>query len=178
MKTLLLLRHGKSSRAVSGQKDFNRPLEDRGDEGATLIGMHLQAVGLVPDAIISSPALRASQTADCIVEATAGAGAPSPGLNFDKRLYEAPTEAILQVARSAGNEPEVLMLVGHNPSMQMAALKFWGTGEIALHDDLLRSFPTAALASFTFDVAHWRDISWAGARPLGLTSPKALRGCS
>ncbi len=191
MKTLLLLRHAKSSWSEPGSKDFDRPLKGKGFEDAALIGGHLLASGCVPDVIISSPALRARQTAEAVANsvansvanavanAVAGANTRVPGdapkLSFDKSLYEAPTEAILQVARSAGEDPDVLMLVGHNPSMQLAALKFCGEGAPALLAEMLRGFPTTGLARFTFRAAGWRDISWFGATLLDFISAKALR---
>lgn len=179
MKTLLLLRHAKSSWSEPGSKDFNRPLKGKGREAATLIGTHLVASGCVPDAIISSPALRARQTAEGVASAVTGAGAGArdnaPMLSFDRSLYEAPTEAILRVARSAGEDRDVLMLVGHNPSMQLAALKFCGEGAQGLLAEMLRGYPTAGLARFTFREASWRDISWFGATPLDFISAKALR---
>ena len=160
-------------------KDFDRPLKGKGREAATLIGTHLLASGCVPDAIISSPALRARQTAEAVANAVSRAvsGAPdnAPTLSFDQSLYEAPTEAILRVARSTGEDLEVLMLVGHNPSMQLAAVKFCGAGAPGLLADMLRGYPTAGLARFTFREASWRDISWSGATPLDFISAKALR---
>lgn len=183
MKTLLLLRHAKSGWSEAGTKDFDRPLKGKGREAATLIGTHLVASGCVPGAIISSPALRARQTAEGVANAVGGAvsgavgGAPgdAPMLSFDKSLYEAPTEAILRVARSAGEDLDVLMLVGHNPSMQLAAVKFCGGGAATLLADMLRGYPTAGLARFTFREASWRDISWSGATPMDFISAKALR---
>lgn len=176
MKTLLLLRHAKSSWGVTGQKDFDRPLKEKGREGAALIGAHLHAIGSLPDVIISSPALRARQTTECVVGAIdgagSGAGAPPPVVSFEARLYEAPVETLLQVARSVGDDSAVVMLVGHNPSMHMAALQF----SRASDSGLLSDFPTTGLARFTFDEARWRDISWSGATLAGFVFPKMLRG--
>ena len=173
MKTLLLLRHAKSSWSQPGSKDFDRPLKGKGREAATVIGRHLVASGCVPDAIISSPALRARQTAEGVASAVTGARDNAPMLSFDRSLYEAPTEAILRVARSAGEDRDVLMLVGHNPSMQLAALKFCGEGAPTLLAEMLRGYPTAGLARFTFREASWRDISWSGATPLDFISAEA-----
>ena len=174
MKTLLLLRHAKSSWGDSDLRDFDRPLKEKGRAGAALIGAHLAVTGCRPDAIISSPALRARQTAECIVEALIDTGT-APVMSFNPDLYEAPVEAILRVARSLDGDPAVVMLVGHNPSMHMAALRFSAEGEPALRAALSDNFPTAGLASFTFDLARWSDISWFNAKPLDFVFPKALR---
>lgn len=177
MKTLLLLRHAKSSWSEPGSKDFDRPLKGKGFEDAALIGGHLLASGCVPHVIISSPALRARQTAEAVANSVANAvaGANTPKLSFDQSLYEAQPAAILRVARSADEDPDVLMLVGHNPSMQLAALKFCGEGAQGLLAEMLRGYPTTGLARFTFREAGWQDISWSGATPLDFISAKALR---
>lgn len=166
------MRHAKSSWGVSGQKDFDRPLKEKGREGAALIGAHLHLCGPVPDLVISSPALRARQTTECVVAAIAGAGAPPPAISCQDRLYEAPVEAILQTARSVGGDPAVVMLVGHNPSMHVAALQLSLEGDFGRLSD----FPTAALAVFTFDETAWREISWSGATLTDFVFPKLLRG--
>lgn len=178
MKTLLLLRHAKSSWGKPGVKDFERPLTGKGLAAAALIGAHLVASGCIPGAIISSPARRARQTAEGVADGISGtlgniAMKTVPDLSFDPRLYEAPVEVILEVVRSA--RAEVLMLVGHNPSIHMAALNFCAVKDATLRAELLEGYPTAGLVKFSFAAAHWRRISWSGATPLGFVSPKVLR---
>lgn len=168
MKTLLLLRHARAAGGKPGTGDFDRPLSEEGMDAAALIGAHLAAEGCAPGAVISSPALRARQTAECVIAALNS----SPALAFEESLYEAPVEAVLQAARSVDSEAEVLMLVGHNPSMQMAALKFSGDAGAAA---LGGGYPPAGLARFTFDQSCWRDISWSGAAPGGFVSPAPRR---
>ena len=62
MKTLLLMRHAKSSWDNPGLRDFDRPLNERGLKAAPLMGRYLRAQGIAPDLIVSSPAQRAQQT--------------------------------------------------------------------------------------------------------------------
>lgn len=171
MKTLLLMRHAKSAGGDPGTADFDRPLKTRGREAANSVGAHLRATGCFPDAIISSPALRARQTAEAV------AAAPENGafIAFEKCLYEASVEAIIRVARSVEGDPHILMLVGHNPSIHMAALKFSENHAGALRAGLLGSYPTAALAGFAFGEARWRDISWTAGTPTSFVTPKGLR---
>ena len=69
MKTILLMRHAKAEPGVPGQKDFDRPLAERGDEDALRMGRALAKMGEVPDAIVSSPAARAKQTAEAAARA-------------------------------------------------------------------------------------------------------------
>jgi phosphohistidine phosphatase len=168
MKRLLLLRHASAGGGAPGLTDFERPLTEQGREEATLMGKHLQTIGSLPDSIIASPARRAKETAEIVAQAVGN----TPALSFERRLYEAPTEAILQTAQAVRGDPEILLLVGHNPSMQLAALNF--AGETALGAELLRSYPAAGLASFTFGKDNWRDISWSDAALNAFVSPRVL----
>src|SRR6266480_3652337 len=69
MKTLLLLRHAKSSKEDPGLRDFDRPLNERGVMDARLVGDFIRQQKIQPDLIISSPAERARQTADLVLKA-------------------------------------------------------------------------------------------------------------
>jgi phosphohistidine phosphatase len=69
-KRIVLIRHAKSSWANPLQSDFERPLNDRGQQDAPMMGKRLKDAGIVPDKIISSTAKRASQTAKHIAKST------------------------------------------------------------------------------------------------------------
>jgi len=64
MKTLLILRHAKSSWSHPGLSDHDRPLNKRGKRDAPRMGQLLREEGLLPDLIISSSAKRAKTTAE------------------------------------------------------------------------------------------------------------------
>ena len=87
MKTLLLLRHAKSSWKDDTLTDHQRPLNKRGLATAPMMGQYLAEHGLLPDRIISSTAARAKHTAELIVEHSGFAG----DLQFPDDLY--PTSA-------------------------------------------------------------------------------------
>ena len=69
MKTLLLLRHAKSSWDDVALRDFERPLADRGKRDAPRMAEELKLRAPLPDLIISSPAARARQTTQAVVNA-------------------------------------------------------------------------------------------------------------
>ncbi len=64
MKTLILMRHGKSDWAEGGQPDFDRPLAPRGIRAAKQAGRLLDKVGLRPDRVLTSADERARRTAE------------------------------------------------------------------------------------------------------------------
>jgi len=72
MKTLLVLRHAKSSWDDSALDDHERPLNQRGRRDAPRMGKLMREYGLIPDVVISSDAVRARLTAEALAEATGG----------------------------------------------------------------------------------------------------------
>src|SRR5436190_18997490 len=68
MKIIILIRHAKSSWKFPELKDMDRPLNKRGLNDAPLMGKILKVLNLMPDLIISSPAVRASSTAKMIAQ--------------------------------------------------------------------------------------------------------------
>ncbi len=161
MKTLLLLRHAKSSWTDPDLQDFERPLNHRGRRAAPLIGRFILQEGFVPDLILSSPAERARQTIALIVETAHLAGE----LRYDERIYEASAESLLEVISQAEDRFATLLLVGHNPGMEDLLLLLSGeTGRM----------PTSALAAITFDTEKWGKVKEHKGRLKSLTTPKDL----
>src|ERR1700704_2016399 len=142
MKTLLLLRHAKSSWKDASVKDFDRPLNQRGLKTAPAVGRLIKQRKLQPDLVLSSPAERARQTTQLVL---AGAGLKVE-MRHDERIYEATAARLFEVVTQIEDEAGVAMLVGHNPGLEelLAAL----TGESA-------SMPTAALACIQLEVEQW-----------------------
>jgi len=146
MKTLLLMRHAKSSWDEAGLADFDRPLNDRGRRAAPFMGEVLRREGLVPDVIVSSPAERARQTTDSVV----AAGDFDRRIVFDENIYEASANALRQVAERLEESAGSAMLVGHNPGME-DFIRYL-TGEI-------EPMPTAAVAVISLEVETWADVT-------------------
>ena len=147
MKTLMLLRHAKSSWKDESLDDHERPLNKRGKRAAPLMGRLLKKEALVPDLIISSTAVRARTTAEAVAESSGYARA----VELDEELYLAPAGKLLDVAaRIPGDTVRSLLLVAHNPGMEDLVAMLSGRSE---------RFPTAALAVFDLSVDRWRDVA-------------------
>lgn len=145
MKRLLLLRHAKSSWDHKVSRDFDRPLNDRGQKAAARMGSLIADEGLIPDIIISSPAQRAHQTTETAMENAGYKG----DVVFDDRVYEADTATLLDIVNGLDGEYTVAMLVGHNPGIE---------GLLRLLTADQEPMPTAALAVIDLDVMSWPDI--------------------
>jgi phosphohistidine phosphatase len=142
MKTLLLLRHAKSSWNDASLKDFDRPLNERGLRAAPLVGRFMREQKISPDLLLCSPARRARETV-ALVKQAAHWDAP---VRFDERIYEAGVEQLIEVISQIEEKVNKALLVGHNPGME--ALIFQLTGEE-------KRVPTAALAQVTLDIEKW-----------------------
>jgi phosphohistidine phosphatase len=166
---LFILRHAKSSWDDPGLDDHERPLAPRGRRAAQLLSEHIRSSGIQPVQILCSPARRTLETLDGV--SPAGERLIEPG------LYAASGAEILDRLRQVPEEIQSVMVVGHNPAMQMLVLRLaGGNGRVQDGSDLAevqRKFPTAALATLTFDCA-WTDLGPGLAHLTAYVRPKAL----
>lgn len=163
MKTLLLLRHAKSSWKNPDLSDFERPLNGRGKQAAPLIGRYLRGQKIKVDLILSSPAERARQTVALVSAAANFTGV----LRYDERIYEATDASLLEVISQTEESAGVLLLVGHNPGLEDLLLRL--TGEA-------RRMPTAALAAIIFETERWSKVIDQKGQLKWLVNPKELSG--
>ena len=162
MKTLLVLRHAKSSWDHTELADHDRPLNERGERDAPRMGRLLREQGLRPDAVLSSTAERAQRTAREVIEASGYA----VEVDLTGDFYLAPPEAYLETLREQAEEHQCIMIVRHNPGLQDLVELLTGQPEL---------FPTAALAHVELPVDRWQDLSTKTAgRLVHLWRPKEL----
>jgi phosphohistidine phosphatase len=154
MLQLCLLRHAKSSWGNPGRSDHDRPLSRRGNTDAPRIGQELKGRGLVPDAVICSTAVRARETLRLALEAMGG----SPPTTYEGDVYEAGPDELLDIVRALGGASRRLLVVGHNPTMQLCATRLSATGDADDLAALNEKYPTSGLAVIDFNVESWADI--------------------
>lgn len=144
-KTLLLLRHAKSSWKVPSFADHDRPLSKRGANAAPEVGRFLVKQGVLPELILSSTATRARATAELVAEECAFRGP----LVTNERLYLATPDLLLEEIGALDDALTVVMLVGHNPGLEELLEILGGSAE---------RMPTATLAVCELAVDHWREV--------------------
>jgi phosphohistidine phosphatase len=162
MKTLFLLRHAKSSWKDESLPDFERPLNRRGKQASEKIGRYLKHEEIVPELILSSPAVRARETIERVSK-TAKLGVE---IRFDQRIYEAGGLRLLEVVSQIENERKTVLLVGHNPGMEELLMLLTGSSE---------KLPTAALARLEIKSSKWANAADRRARLAWLVKPRELR---
>ena len=146
MKSLLVLRHAKSSWKHPESADHDRPLNKRGKRDAPLIGRLLKKEDLVPDIIISSTAIRARATAEAVAKASGYKG----DISFDRSLYAAGPQAYIDALHDLSDDHVRVLIIGHNPGLEELVEML--TGEIHL-------MPTCSLAHVKFRVDRWSDLN-------------------
>jgi phosphohistidine phosphatase len=146
MKTLLLLRHAKSSWKHAELADHERPLKKRGRQAAKRMGQLLRELDLVPQHILTSTATRACETA----RLAAGGMQYHDQIESVPALYHAEPPTFVAIVSHVPERFQRLLLVGHNPG-----LEDWVARMIGRHEDL----PTAALARIELPIESWLDLT-------------------
>ncbi|MEV6205768.1 histidine phosphatase family protein [Kitasatospora sp. NPDC051914] len=170
-RTLVVLRHAKSA-WPEGVADARRPLGPRGLRDAPAAGRWLREQGLVPDAVVCSPALRTRQTLGLAAEQWDGA----PPTVFDERIYAAEAEELLDVVRGLDPALGTVLLVGHMPGVQeLVLLMTAGAGDDGgSGDDMERlqaKYPTSGIAVLGLG-GPWRRTAEGTARLLAFAVPR------
>ena len=146
MKTLLLMRHAKSSWKDTSLADHDRPLNKRGERDAPRMGEHLNQENQIPDVILCSSAKRARLTVDGLLETCHFDGE----IFIHNELYHSGTRTYLALLSALPTAIETAMIVGHNPGMEMLLEMLTGEDE---------RLPTAALALIQLSIENWAQLS-------------------
>ena len=162
MKTLLILRHAKSSWKDTSLADHDRPLNKRGKQDAPRMGKFLREQGLVPDRIISSTAKRARNTAKAVAKVCHC----EDKVELTQEFYHAGPGAYLAVLQNVPDDNQRVMVVGHNPGMEALVTHLTGRME---------TMPTAALAHVALPIEKWDELDYeVQGELLDLWRPKTL----
>ncbi len=168
MKRLTLLRHAKSGDDGTVARDFDRPLNAKGRRAARAIGRYMRDQALRFDVVQASPAMRVAETLQ-EVEAVYGLGlAPS----WEKTLYLATPDELLDAVHQAPAEAESLLLVGHNPGLEQLVLRLVPAGDA--RGEVAIKYPTASLAEMIFPVDRWGDVADGGGELVRFVRPRDL----
>ncbi len=171
MRTLLLMRHAKSSWDQPDLADLERPLAARGREAAPLVARYLAGQGLIPDLVLGSPAQRVRETWQLMAPLLGEAVV----CKTMRGLYEATPSRLLGTLRRVDDEIRTLLLIGHNPALGGLAQSLAGAGPEKALQRLRSKFPTAGVAVLAFEAEHWADLAAGAGRLRELVRPKDLR---
>ncbi|KIC48087.1 histidine phosphatase family protein [Tateyamaria sp. ANG-S1] len=162
-RTLILMRHAKSSWDHPNLTDHDRPLNDRGIASAKAMGQWLRDNGHLPDAAVSSSSERTGQT-------FLGLGLDIP-ITFTRALYHAGPEVIMEVLQE--QNAETVLMLGHNPGIADFADRL--VAQPPRHPRFA-DYPTCATTVIRFDVEGWNDIGWREGQPIDFAIPREVMG--
>jgi phosphohistidine phosphatase len=160
MKILFLVRHAKSTRDDPALPDQQRPLDDRGRHDASKTGKHLTDRRVAPDLLVSSPALRALNTAQLIADEI---GYKRKNIVVDERLYASNPDTLLAVICALDDSLDCVMLFGHNPEFTDLAHRL---------SETITDMPTCSVAEFRFDTKAWADVGAISPAKVRMDAPK------
>ncbi len=163
MKTVLLIRHAKSSWDDFTIDDFDRPLNDRGKRDAPEMAKRLLKRKQEIDAFISSPAKRAKKTALLFAEEFKF---DKDKVKFHDYLYHPSSENLLRAIESAPDKADNIAIFSHNPGITAFANE--------LTDIRVDDMPTCAIFAVAADTKHWKDFQNAARKFLYFDYPKAF----
>jgi len=172
LKTLHLLRHAKAVEDQIDGTDHARPLAKRGQKAGKALAEHLAATGFKVDRVFCSTAQRTRETYELI--------APALGktpVAYRDRLYLVDAGDLMDFIQGLPDIAGSVLVIGHNPTFHTAALalaKGVARGRSEEMTALKDKFPTGALCSLEFDVAHWRQIKAGSGILIGFLRPKDL----
>jgi phosphohistidine phosphatase len=161
-RTLIMIRHAKSSWANPLQSDYDRPLNDRGTKDAPEMGARLKKAGLMPDLIISSTAKRTKETAHHLAEQL---GYNVAKIRWEEKLYHCIPAVLEEVLYEVADTVKIVMVVAHNPGItefvnQLSPDFFTG------------NMPTCAVVGATFEAKRWEDFPIAKRKVILFDYPK------
>ncbi len=160
MRTLTFMRHAKSDwpspEQVDGPLlDKARPLAPRGLRDAPRMAAWMASVGLQPDLIISSTAVRTRQTLSIIASFLKFTTVPT---EFRDDFYLAEAEDMIEVVRDCPHAANHILIVGHDPGLHDAAFILIGAGPLRARRNLAMKFPTAAVVVIDFEIDKWTGL--------------------
>lgn len=163
-RTLVLVRHAKSSWVNPLQSDFERSLNERGEQDAPRMGERLQHLNIIPDLIISSTAKRAKQTAKKIAQPL---GYSDEKILLVDKLYHCIPSVLEEVINEVDYSYNTIFIVAHNP------------GITDFVNELVPGFsidnmPTCGIVAAHIEAEEWSDFGFAKKEVFLFEYPKKI----
>lgn len=163
-RTIVLIRHAKSSWDNPDLADFDRPLNDRGFTDAPLMGKQLALQGLRFDAIIASPSKRTTQTLSFLLKEIKF---PESKIVWDSSIFHSSSDNLIHILQSLDPSVKTVALVGHNPSMTDLA-------NYLQSDTLIENVPTCGIVCVRAELPAWSDLQHQKAKLEFFIYPKGI----
>lgn len=151
MKTLYIMRHAQKDESNPDLYDYDVELTSKGLEDAKAMGEKLKENKINPDLIVSSPAIRARQTAEAVCEQMDY----SKGVMYNEVIYQAFLNEIIESITYTFDTVNSLFIIGHNPSLTALGVTYGGLKE---------ELQMASVAKIEFNCNSWVNIDRSNAK--------------
>jgi phosphohistidine phosphatase len=162
MKKLYIIRHAKSSWKDLTLHDFDRPLNKRDKRDAPFMAKILKNKNVMPDVILSSPALRAKNLAKVFAKELRF----SKSIVYKKNIYNTDINTLQNILKKLDNKDSTVFLFGHNTELNILA---------SMYVDFNQNLPTSGVIEIAFDCDKWTDIGTKNANFLSFECPKMYK---
>jgi len=169
-KTLILMRHSKSSWDNSYKDDFDRPLNSRGRENAQMVAKHIHSWGFKPELTLCSSALRCKQTLELIIPYFP----KKMHIRYLDELYLAPETAILEIIKSIKLSIDQMLVIGHNPGLSDLSQSLIYSSNKKNDYFETQQFPTSAASIFEMSINNWVNFKLSESKIIDFVTPKNL----
>ncbi|MFZ2904936.1 MAG: phosphohistidine phosphatase SixA [Cyclobacteriaceae bacterium] len=157
---LYLMRHAQSTDKQFGQTDKERELTAQGMNDARLAGKYLSAQKIILELLVSSTAIRASQTATLVAQALKP---DSIKIQLTEELYTAVPRTFLEIIHHFDETYHHIMCVGHNPVISYLA-EYLTEKEIG-------DMPPAGIAMIKCRATSWREVNQGFCEVIAMVTP-------
>ncbi|MEO5891713.1 MAG: histidine phosphatase family protein [Ferruginibacter sp.] len=147
-KTLLVVRHAKSSWEIGTLNDFERPLNDRGKKDAPVMAKRLIDRNIPINAFVSSPAKRAKKTAELFCETY---GKTEESIVYISMLYHASAEIFYEVVEQLDDSFSTVALFSHNPGISEFVNSL-------IEEVNIDNLPTCGIFAVRVQLKKWADF--------------------
>jgi phosphohistidine phosphatase len=148
MKTLLIIRHAKSSWDIATLNDFERTLNERGKKDAPEMAQRLRDKKITIDAFISSPAKRAKKTAELFCKVY---NKNKEDIVFISSLYHVTPDTFFDVIEQLDDELDSVAIFSHNPGITEFVNEL-------VEEVMIDNMPTCSIFALQIDIAKWKDF--------------------
>lgn len=170
MKTVILMRHGKSSWKDKSLDDHDRPLNNRGRKAVPLMARWLAERDLQPEVVLCSSSRRTRETLDGMQAATPALPAP----HISGRLYEAGPTALLEELKALPDSCGVVLVIGHQPGLGELLRLLAARVRTPELNRAFEKFPTAAVAILRAKLGGWAELGPEKAELVSFAAPREL----
>ena len=161
VKRVYIVRHAKSSWDLPEMADFDRPLNERGLNNAPEMAKRMKEKGVLPDLIISSPAVRAYETCKIFCNEL---GRDISSIKLERSLYDGDEDEILDVINNLPDKHDSVMIFAHNPGVTFFVNDMTGAD--------IHNIPTCGVAELRLEIDEWAEAEYGMAELIDFDYPK------